>query len=67
MGGIYSMHGGLGGAYKDFVGKPEKRDHQGGVAIDRRIILKWILKEQDVRRIWTGFIWLRMGSSNGLL
>jgi hypothetical protein len=29
-------------------------------------ILKWIIKKQRVR-MWTGFIWLRMESSSGLL
>jgi hypothetical protein len=34
--------------------------------IDGRIILKWILKKQDVK-VWTGFMWLRTGSSGRLL
>jgi hypothetical protein len=29
-------------------------------------ILKWILERQDVM-IWIGFIWLRIGTSGGLL
>jgi hypothetical protein len=32
---------------------------------DERIILKWILKEQDVR-VWTGFICRRIGPSGDL-
>jgi len=39
------------------------RYHLEGICIGRRIILKWIVKE----RMWTGFIWLRMVSSGGLL
>jgi hypothetical protein len=35
--------------------------HAGG-----RIILKWILKEQDVQ-VYTRFIWLRTGTSGELL
>jgi hypothetical protein len=31
-----------------------------------RRVLKWIFKEQDMR-VWTGFIWLRTGTSGGLL
>jgi hypothetical protein len=31
-----------------------------------RIILKWIVEKQD-RVVWTGLIWLRIGTSSGLL
>jgi hypothetical protein len=31
-----------------------------------RIISKWILEKYD-RVIWTGFMWLRIGNSDGLL
>jgi hypothetical protein len=30
------------------------------------IILKWILDKQ-VEKMWTGFIWLRIGINDGLL
>jgi len=36
----------------------------GDAGVDGRIILEWILK---IVRTWTGFIWLRTGSSGGLL
>jgi hypothetical protein len=35
--------------------KPEGRGHLGELCADQRIILKQILKEQDVI-LWTGFI-----------
>jgi hypothetical protein len=55
------------GALKDLFGKSEGRKP---LEIHRRrwerIILKRILTKQ-VLRVWTGFIWLRMGKSGGLL
>jgi hypothetical protein len=37
------------------------------LGIDGRIILKWKeLRKQDVR-MWTGFVWLRIGSTGGIL
>jgi hypothetical protein len=47
------------------VGRLE-RDHLGDLGIYGRIILKWILQNQD-RRAGTGFIWLRIEISLGLL
>jgi hypothetical protein len=40
------------------IGKPEWRDHLGDLGIEGRIIVKLILKKQDVR-VWIGFRWLR--------
>jgi hypothetical protein len=34
--------------------------------IDGRIILEWILRKEG-GRIWTGFIWLWIGTNGGLL
>jgi hypothetical protein len=42
------------------------RDHLEDLAVDGKIILEWILKKQ-VGRVWTGFIWLRIGTSGGVL
>jgi len=33
---------------------------------DRTIILEWILERQD-EKLWIGSIWLRLGTSGGLL
>jgi hypothetical protein len=33
------------GAYKMLVGKPEVRNHSGNTSVERRTILKWILKK----------------------
>jgi hypothetical protein len=42
------------------------RDHLGDLDVDRRIILEWIL-EKFIGKVWTGFIWLRIRTSGGLL
>jgi hypothetical protein len=36
------------------------------LGMDGRIILKWILRNM-MGNAWTGFIWLRTGTSGGLL
>jgi hypothetical protein len=41
------------------------RDHTEDLGLDGRIALKWILQKQDWR-VWTGFIWLKIGTDNGL-
>jgi hypothetical protein len=47
-------------AYNILVGKPED------LGVDGKIISEWILGKWD-RRVWTGFIWLRIGTSGGSL
>jgi hypothetical protein len=42
------------------------RDHFEVLCIDGRIILKWILGKWG-EKVWTGFIWLRIGTNDGLL
>jgi hypothetical protein len=64
MGKACSIHGS--NLYKVLEGKPEGKRPLGGLGTDGRIILKWILKKQD-RRMWTGLIWLRIGTSGMLL
>jgi hypothetical protein len=39
-----------------------ERVHMKSLGIDGRMILQWILQEWD-ERLWTGLIWLRIGTS----
>ena len=43
-----------------------ERDHLGDPGVDGRIILRWIFRKRDVR-VWTGSIWLRIGTGGGHL
>jgi hypothetical protein len=43
-----------------------ERDHLEDPGVNRRIIIKWILKKRD-EESWTGLIWLRIGTGGGLL
>jgi hypothetical protein len=52
--------------HKILVGKPEGRDHAEYLGLDWRILLEWILGKCG-GKVWTGFIWLRIGTSGGLL
>jgi hypothetical protein len=38
----------------------------GDLGVDGRIILEWNLEKMD-GKVWTGCIWLRIGTSGGLL
>jgi hypothetical protein len=40
--------------------------HLEDLDVDGKMILKWILKEQS-GRVWTGLIWLRIETRDGLL
>jgi hypothetical protein len=44
----------------------KERDHGEDQDIAVWTILKWILERQD-RMVWTGLIWLRIGTSEGFL
>jgi hypothetical protein len=44
----------------------KERDHKEDVDVGWRVIFKWIL-EKYYGVIWTGFIWLRIGTSGRLL
>jgi len=48
-------------ACRILVKKVKLKDILIDLILDGRLILKWILK-----RVWTGFVWLRMCSSGGL-
>jgi hypothetical protein len=44
----------------------KRRDHSEELGVDGRIILEWNLGRYG-RRVWNGCIWLRIGTSGGLL
>jgi hypothetical protein len=48
------------------VGKLEGKRPLGRHDVGGRIILEWILERKD-GVVWTGLIWLRIGTSGGLL
>jgi hypothetical protein len=66
MGGACSTHGGNETCIQDFVEKREGRRPFEHLGVDCKIILKWVLGKWG-RDMWTGFIWLRIGTSRGLL
>jgi hypothetical protein len=45
---------------------PKGRDHSEDLGVDGRIILEWILGKGGGKE-WTGFMWLRIGTSIGIL
>ena len=47
-------------------GKPRRRDHSEDPGVDGRITLEWILRKWDVR-VWTGSMWLSIGTGGWLL
>jgi hypothetical protein len=52
------------GVYRVLVKKREGKNHLEDLAVDGKIILRWIFRKQDVGA-WTGLIWLRIGSGGG--
>jgi len=44
----------------------KERNHSNEVGVDGRIILEWILEKLG-GKLWTGCLWLRIGSSVRLL
>jgi hypothetical protein len=53
-------------AYGIFVRQPEGKRPLERPRRSRRTELKWILEKQN-EVVWTGLIWLRIGTSGGLL
>jgi uncharacterized membrane protein YjdF len=58
MGGHVARMGVSRNVYRSLAGESE--------GVDGRIILEWILRKYD-GKVWTGFIWLRIGNSGGFL
>jgi hypothetical protein len=58
--------GEMGNSYNTLVGNLKGKDQMKVLGADLRIIIKWILEKQG-GRLWTGLIWLRIQSSDGLL
>ena len=54
------------GVYRVLAGQLRGRDHLEGQGVDRRIILRWLFRMQDVGE-WTGSTWLRIGTGGGHL
>jgi len=42
------------------------RHNSENLGIDGRIILEWILEKQG-GKVWAGYIWLRIGASDGIM
>jgi hypothetical protein len=47
-------------------GNLRERDRLRDPGVDGRIILGWIFRKWDVG-VWTGLVWLRMGTGGGQL
>jgi hypothetical protein len=43
-----------------------ERDHLGDKGEDGRIVLRWIFRKWEVR-VWTGSMWLGIGTGGGNL
>jgi hypothetical protein len=61
MGGACTTHGNMRNSNKIIVGNLKLKDHLKNTTIDGRKICKCILRNFSVS-LWTGFIWLRVGS-----
>jgi len=67
MGGACSAYGGRGEVYTGFWwGNLRERKYLGDPGVDGRIILRWIFRQWDVG-VWTGSIWLMIGTGCGHL
>jgi hypothetical protein len=54
------------GEYRVFVGETRSKNHLEHLDANVRIILKWSFSEYG-GRTWYGLIWLRKGTSCGLM
>jgi len=58
--------GGRRGVCRVLMGKLRRRDHLEDPYINVRIILRWSFKKWD-DGVWTGLIWLSVGTGGGNL
>jgi hypothetical protein len=61
IGGACSTYGERRGVYRVLVDKSE-----GNPVVDGRITLRWIFRKWDMG-VWTGSMWLRIGTGGGHL
>jgi hypothetical protein len=65
MGRTCSEFGGQEKCVYALAGQPEERAHLKDLGVEGRMTFKWTLKKWD-RRAWSGFIWLRIQTIDGL-
>jgi hypothetical protein len=51
---------------KFWLGNLKGTEHSEDIGVDGRIILEWILRKYG-EKVLPGFMWLRIGTSGGLL
>jgi hypothetical protein len=61
-----STHGRDKNAYRIFIGNLKGREFSEDLGVDGRVILEWMLGKYG-GKMWTGCMWLRAGTSGGLL
>ena len=64
--GAFGAMGDRRNAYRVLMGRIEGRRLLGRPRLGGRIISEWIFKKWDEGE-WTGLVWLRLGTSVGLL
>ena len=66
MGVTCSICGGEEMYIQGFGGEPREIGHLEDTGVDGRIILRWIFRKWDVG-LWTGSMWLRIGTGGAHL
>jgi hypothetical protein len=61
MGGACSTHG----SDEKRIQNSRRKTSREKTRVNRKVISKWILKKEDMK-MWSGFIWLRIGTGGGL-
>jgi hypothetical protein len=60
----WAWQGEMRNRYSTLVENREGRNHLENLDVDGRIISEWVLGKYG-GKMWTGFIWLRIGTSSG--